>query len=64
MQRMVPAWEEPHTHQDCVIFDMTVKVGDRTLIDNGFLTALRDPQVIEAASRYGDPREILESFVE
>ena len=64
MQRMVPAWEEPHTHQDCVIFDMTVKVGDRTLIDNGFLTALRDPQVIEAASRYGDPKEILESFVE
>ena len=64
MQRQVPAWEEPHTHQDCVVFDMSVKVGDRMLIDNGFLTALRDPQVVEAASRYGDPKEILESFVE
>ena len=64
MQRRVPRWEEPHTHQDCVVFDATVKVGKTTLIDNGFLMALRDPQVIAEASRYGDPRELLETFVE
>jgi hypothetical protein len=64
MQRRVPRWEEPHTHQDCVKFDATVKVGDTTLIDNGFLMALRDPKVVEEARRYGDPRELLETFVE
>ena len=30
MHRQVPRWEEPHTHQDCVVFDMTVKVGGTT----------------------------------
>jgi hypothetical protein len=64
MNRQVPKWEEPHTHQDCVVFDMTVKVGDTLLIDNGFLTALRDPQVVREASRYGDPVDLLENFVE
>lgn len=64
LRRQAPHWEEPHTHQDCVVFDATVKLGDTVLIDNGFLTALRDPQVIEAASRYGDPKELLESFVQ
>ncbi len=64
LARRVPKWEEPHTHQDCVVFDMTVKVGNNTLIDNGFLMALRDPRVVEAASRYGDPVELLETFVE
>jgi len=34
------------------------------LIDNGFLMALRDPKVVEEASRYGDPVELLETFVE
>jgi hypothetical protein len=47
-----------------VVFDMTVKVGDTTMIDNGFLMALRDPQVVKEASKYGDPVELLESFVE
>ena len=64
MARRVPNWEEPHTHQDCVVFDMTVKVGGTPLIENGFLTALRDPEVVAAASRYGDPVELLETFVE
>jgi hypothetical protein len=64
MHRQVPKWEEPHTHQDCVVFDMTVKVGNATLIDNGFLMALRDPQVVAEASKYGDPVDLLESFVE
>jgi hypothetical protein len=43
---------------------MTVKAGDVTLIDNGFLTSLRDPQVVEMASRFGNPKELLETFVE
>ncbi len=64
MTRTVPKWEEPHVHQDCVAFDMTVKAGKTTMIDNGFLMALRDPQVVAAASQYGDPVELLESFVE
>lgn len=64
LMRQAPHWEEPHTHQDCVVFDATVKLGDTVLIDNGFLTSLRDPQVVAAASRYGDPVELLESFVE
>jgi hypothetical protein len=64
LKRNVPRWEEPHIHQDSVIFDCTVKVGDRTMIDNGFLMALRDPKVVEEASRYGDPAELLEQFVE
>jgi hypothetical protein len=34
------------------------------MIDNGFLMALRDPQVVKAASQYGDPVDLLESFVE
>jgi hypothetical protein len=63
MNRQVPRWEEPHTHQDCVLFDATVKVGGTTLIDNGFLMALRDPQVVKEAQKYGDPVELLESFV-
>jgi hypothetical protein len=46
------------------VFDMTVKLGNLTMIDNGFLMALRDPQVVSEASKYGDPVELLESFVE
>ena len=64
MNQRVPKWEEPHTHQDCVMFDATVKVGNATLIDKGFLTALRDPKVREEASKYGDPVELLESVVD
>jgi hypothetical protein len=64
LQRVVPHWEEPHIHQDCAVFDATVKAGNTTLIDNGFLMSLRDEQVVAAASKYGDPIELLESFVE
>ena len=46
------------------MFDMTVKVGGTTMIDNGFLMALRDPQVVKEAAKYGDPVELLENFVE
>ena len=64
LRRVLPNWEEPPKHMDLITFDTTVKVGNTTMIDNGFLTALRSPQVVEAARRYGDPVELLESFVE
>ena len=38
--------------------------GDHVMIDNGFLMALRDQDVVAAAKRYGDPLELLETFVE
>ena len=59
---MMPNWEEPHVHMDLVSFDSTVKAGNRTLIDEGYLLSLSDPQVIECAKRYGDPTELLERF--
>jgi hypothetical protein len=62
LRRVMPNWEEPHVHMDFVTFDSTVTAGTRTVIDQGFLKALRDPQVVEAASRYGDPRDLLENF--
>ena len=64
MRRVLPNWEEPPLHQDLVTFDTTVKLGKAVLIDNGFLMALQSPGVIEAASRYGDPVDLLESTVE
>jgi hypothetical protein len=64
LRRAIPNWEEPHIHMDFVTFDTTVKLGNTTLIDNGFLTTLRDEQVVAAARRYGDPVELLESFAQ
>ena len=64
LRRMIPHWEEPHLHQDLATFDTTVKLDNVTLIDNGFLMALQSSNVVEMASRYGDPVELLESFVE
>jgi hypothetical protein len=32
------------------------------VIEDGYLQALRDPAVIEAARRYGDPIDLLETF--
>jgi len=63
IRRVMPNWEEPPVHQDLILFDATVKAGEITIVDKGFLMALRDPQVIEQASRYGDPVELLEGFV-
>jgi hypothetical protein len=62
LRRAIPNWEEPHIHMDLVTFDSTVKAGNTTLIDNGFLMSLRDEKVIEEASRYGDPVELLEAY--
>ena len=63
IRRVMPNWEEPPVHQDLIVFDATVTAGRSTVIDTGFLMALRDPEVVAMASRYGDPLELLESFV-
>jgi len=56
----MPDWEEPPVHMDLVMLDATVKAGANLLIEQGFLCALRDPEVVELAARYGDPIELLE----
>ena len=60
--RAMPNWEEPHVHMDLVCFDATLRAGNRTIIEDGYLHSLADPEVIELASRYGDPVELLEGF--
>jgi len=61
IRRVMPQWEEPPVHVDLVTLDATVSAGENKLVERGFLTALKHPQVVEAASRYGDPIELLES---
>lgn len=63
IRRVMPNWEEPPVHQDLIVFDATVTAGKNTLIDKGFLMALRDPAVVAMAGLYGDPVELLEAFV-
>lgn len=62
IRRMMPDWEEPPIHMDLVTFDSTVRAGNNVLVEDGFLTALRDPEVVEAASRFGDPVDLLERW--
>ena len=65
IRRVMPDWEEPPVHMDMICYDSTVQTiaanGKQTLIDRGFLTALRDPEVIKAAGAYGDPVSLLET---
>lgn len=61
IRRVMPNWEEPPVHQDLVTFDTTVTAGNQMVIDRGFLMALRDPDVVDAAGQYGDPVALLES---
>ena len=63
IRRVLPDWEEPPVHMDLITLDSTVTAGDAMLVDKGFLCALRDQRVVEAASRYGDPIELLEAGV-
>jgi hypothetical protein len=60
----MPDWEEPPVHMDLITLDSTVTAGPNTLIQDGFLCALRDASVIELARRYGDPVELLEAQVD
>lgn len=62
IRRTMPEWEEPPVHMDLINFDMTVKIGNTTLIDRGFLTSLRADPVVEHARRYGDPVDLLENW--
>ncbi len=62
IKKVMPNWEEPPIHMDLVALDSTVFAGDSMLIEDGFLLALRDPQVIAAASRFGDPVDLLEGW--
>ena len=57
----MPDWEEPPVHQDLVVWDATVTAGDTPVIEDGRLCALRDPEVVAAAARFGDPVALLEA---
>jgi hypothetical protein len=62
IKKVMPNWEEPPIHMDLVALDSTVVAGNRVLIEDGFLMALRDPEVVAAASRFGDPVDLLEGW--
>ena len=62
IRRVMPEWEEPPVHMDLIAFDATVTAGNAMLIDGGFLQALKSPAVVEMASRYGDPVDLLENW--
>lgn len=49
-------------HIDGFMVYPTLRVGKRTVLENGHLTVLDDPEVIQVAERYGDPRELLKYF--
>ncbi len=61
--RTMPQWEEPPVHMDLVTLDSTVTVDGRSLIEGGFLSALRDPAVRAAAAKFGNPIELLETAI-
>ncbi len=61
--RTMPQWEEPPVHMDLVCLDSTVTVDGGALIEAGFLSALRDEAVRHAASKFGNPVELLETAV-
>jgi hypothetical protein len=61
IRRVMPNWEEPPVHVDLITLDATVTAGKRPLVERGFLCALRDEKVVEAARRYGDPVDLLEA---
>lgn len=62
IKKVMPNWEEPPIHMDLVTFDSTVVAGNNLLIDKGFLMALRDPQVVATANRFGDAVDLLEGW--
>jgi hypothetical protein len=62
IRKVMPNWEEPPVHMDLVTFDSTVQAGDGRLVTDGFLEALRDPDIVAMAARYGDPVELLEGW--
>jgi hypothetical protein len=61
IRRVMPQWEEPPVHVDLVTLDASVRAGRTPLVERGFLSALKDSQVVGAARRFGDPLELLEN---
>ena len=55
IRKTMPNSEEPPVHMDLVTFDSTMTAGEATLVRDGFLEALRDPDVVQMAARYADP---------
>ena len=64
IRRVMPEWEEPPVHMDLISYDTTVTAVNATLIDQGFLTALRAPSVVAMAKQFGDPVDLLENWPE
>lgn len=62
IRKVMPNWEEPPIHMDLIALDSTVTAGNNILIKDGFLSALRSEQVRAAASRFGDPVDLLEGW--
>ena len=56
--RTMPQWEEPPAHMDLVCLDSTVTVDGASLIEAGFLSALR-----HAARKFGNSVELLETAI-
>lgn len=54
-------WASPiHTHG--MLLKPTLTAGRRTIIEKGRLTVTDDPQIIEIATKYGQPAELLGRF--
>ena len=49
----------PSQHGDLELFWPTLTLDEETLIDNGHLLVLDDPEIREIAKKYGDPEEVL-----
>ena len=62
LQCVVPKWEELYIHVNHVTFEAIVKAGNRTLIDDGPLASLQDPDVIAAVENYVMQTDILGFF--
>lgn len=52
-----PRWKT--VHQDGFMLYPTLKVGGQTILEKGHLTVLDDPEIIDLASKFGDPEEVL-----
>jgi hypothetical protein len=62
IRRTLPDWPEPPVHMDLADLDATVTLNGEPVVENGFLTTLRDPAVQTLAARYGDPVYLLEQW--
>lgn len=56
----MPDWPEPPEHLDMVLLDATVTINGATVIENGALSAARDPDIRAEAGRYGDAAYLLD----